>query len=106
MDQFIDIAGASGASYRFRAAPQPSALPMAAGNFVFVRHEEHRPQVVCCGSTNSLVQAGSLWSAAVEEHQAEGIYIHLNIARRFRAQVHEDISAKHQPAMAAPDMDP
>ena len=105
MSDFIDISGVSGASYRFRVARHPSALPTAAGNFVFVRGDDAGPQILCCGSTSSLAQAAALWPAAVEAHQVDAIYIHLNISRSHRMQVHEDIADKHRPPMVVAHLD-
>ena len=92
MDRFIDLCGASGATYRFRAA-EPEALPQAAGNFVFVCRDGGRTRVVCSGASNRLADAEAHWQSAVTDYGAQSAYIHLNTTRRAREAVHADIVA-------------
>jgi len=101
MNEFVDITGASGTSYRFRLAADAAALPDAAGNFVFVRQEDGRAHIVGSGSAGNLAVAAKLWARAVAEQQADSLYFYLSIARRMRTEVHEDIAEKHHPALIA-----
>jgi hypothetical protein len=101
MDEFIDVEGASGARYRFRRTPE---LPTSAGNFVFVRRDGEGARIAGCGSANSLVEVVRLWPRAVEQEQADGLYVYLNVARRTRNEVHKDIAEKHQPALIAVEL--
>jgi hypothetical protein len=95
----LDIEGASGALYRFRLQDDERGLPATAGNYVYVRREGDAVQVVGCGETQSLMNAKSLWQTAVDEHQAEQIYLRLNVARAARVNEHDDIVARHQPPL-------
>jgi len=103
---FIDVEGASGASYRFRLVREPADLPATAGTFVFVRRAAGGPEVVACGTANSLMEVGKLWPRAVEQLQAESLYIYLSVARRLRTDVHQDIAEKHRPALVSVELDP
>ena len=98
MPQFIDLQGASGAQYRFRLASGFSPL---AGNFVFVRTEQGRALVVGAGTATSLKEVAALWRRAVDELQAEAVYLYLNIASRARLPVHDDIVQQHNPPFVA-----
>jgi hypothetical protein len=104
MIDFIELQGASGARYRFRAADLAS-LPAAAGNFVLVRREPDGAVVVGSGSANNLSEATSRCSAAFQEHRADAVFFYLDITRRGRTQVHEDITALHRPAIIAAELD-
>ena len=105
MNEFIDVEGASGGRYRFRLMRDLGDLPATAGNFVFVRREAGVAKVVGCGSANSLMEVGKLWSRAVEQHQADGLYVYLSVARRMRTDVHQDIAEKHRPALVSVELD-
>ena len=103
MDEFVDVEGASGAKYRFRST-NPASLPEVAGNFIVAAGQGADFRVICCGSTNSIPAAASLWRKAVSDHQADRFYVHRNIAGRDRLRVHDDISAKHLPPAVAPEI--
>ena len=100
---FIDIVGASGASYRFLRLDGPSRLPATAGNFIFTRPGPGGDEVVCCGVASTLAYAADAWLNAAAEHQAATIYIRLNVSRTIRTAEHEDIVAKHAPILAIAD---
>lgn len=99
MKDLLDIEGASGALYRFRAQDVERGLPATAGNYVYVRREGEGVQVVGCGETQSLMNAKALWQTAVEEHQAERLYLRLNVARSSRITEHKDIVARYRPPL-------
>lgn len=105
MNDFIDVEGASGGRYRFRLMRNLDELPATAGAFVFVRREAGGVQVVACGSANSLMDVGKLWGRAVEQHQAQGLYVYLSVARRMRTEVRQDIAEKHRPALVSVELD-
>ena len=104
MQQFIDIAGASGAVYRFQPISGHDRLPATAGNFLFVRGGSDAYEVICCGMTSGLAQARAAWSAAVEQHQVTAIFVRLNVSRAVRVREHEDIIAGQNPAMVITDL--
>lgn len=97
MKDLLDIEGASGVLYRFRLHDTDRELPATAGNYVFVRGDTS--QVIGCGESQSLMNAKAPWTQAVAEHGAEKLYLRLNVARASRIGEHEDIVAKHQPAL-------
>jgi len=102
---FIDIAGASGATYRFRLVPAPDRLAASAGNFAFLRAAPDHEALVCIGTALSLSDAANAWKVAVDRHQANAIYVRLNIARDVRLYEHRDISERHAPIMIVTEAD-
>jgi hypothetical protein len=99
VNDFIDIRGGSGASYRFRLAPVGTALPAMSGNFLYVRSDPAGVKIVCAGTADALTQARDRWSEAVREHQAEAVFVRLNLSRRVRLEEHADIVALHDPPL-------
>ncbi|MEI6283268.1 MAG: hypothetical protein WCP82_11250 [Alphaproteobacteria bacterium] len=100
MRDYLDLIGASGASYRFRFINVLEALPAMSGNFVFVRDNGDGLAVICCGTEDSLLNAASYWPAAVQAHQVEAIFVRLNISWKVRSFEHEDIVKLHQPVVS------
>ena len=99
MQDYLDLTGASGASYRFRFIKGLEALPAMSGNFVFVRDNGDGLAVICCGTEDSLLNAAPYWPAAVQAHQVEAIFVRLNVSWKVRSFEHEDIVKLHQPKM-------
>lgn len=97
MQSFIDLTGASGATYRFHRVDDHSNLPAIAGNFAYVQGDGPNPVVVCCGTDETLRKAALRWPAAQQAHQATAIYVRRNVSWKVRAFEHEDIVKKHQP---------
>lgn len=87
---FIDISGASGASYRFRRWPDGSGHLPIAGNFIVVREGSFPVEVVVIGMTNDLSQARSSTKAKGEAL----VYTRLNVARATREAEHADLAAR------------
>ena len=105
MKPFIDIAGASGAIYRFDAIESPAQAPSSAGAFVFARIGTDGVEVVCCGSTLNLKDKIELWGAQIERTETQGIFVRRNVSRSVRAREHDDIVGKHRPELIATDDD-
>jgi len=99
MQSFIDLEGASGATYRFHRIDDLALLPAIAGNYAYVQEDGPKPLVVCCGTDDTLLKAAANWPAAQKSHQATAIYIRRNISWRVRASEHADIVSKHQPTL-------
>jgi len=95
MSIFIDLEGASGASYRFRAWPDIGQPPMA-GNFVVAETGQGGLTIHLLGVTNDLSRA----EAHAREAGLDGkpLFVRLNVARATRHHEHEDILARHAPA--------
>jgi hypothetical protein len=101
MSDFIDLAGSSGALYRFQRVSDLKALPAIAGNFVYVRGAGEGLAVICAGTGESLRVAEQLWTQAVSQHQAEGLFVRKNVSRRSREHEHRDIVGRRAPRIDA-----
>ena len=99
MQTFLDLPGASGVTYRFQRVDDLGQLPAIAGNFVFVRQDDPKLTVVCCGTDETLLHAADQWPAAVKEHGVQAIFVRRNISWKTRAHEHADIVEQHHPAM-------
>jgi hypothetical protein len=88
---FIDLVGASGATYRFRRPD--GALSSIGGNFVYVRDQDGVPRVVCCGKARSLGWGLSQRSWFSDENAApdDQLFIRLNAIATTRDGEHEDL---------------
>jgi hypothetical protein len=97
MKDFIDLDGASGATYRFRLWPEGAPHQPIAGNYVCVRPDAARPggyQVTYVGETTDLSRARIELPKSLK---APGvlIYTRLNVSRAIRTAEHEDLAARH-----------
>jgi hypothetical protein len=99
MQNFIDLEGASGATYRFQRVDDLSKLPPIAGNFVYVGDDGPKPVVICCGIGETLLRAANDWPAAQRTHQAKVIYVRKNVSWKVRASEHGDIVERHRPPL-------
>ena len=100
MQSFIDLEGASGATYRFHRVNDLSNLPAIAGNFAYVQGDGPRPLLVCCGADEDPAQGGGARRPSAQQtHQATAIYVRRNVSWRVRAFEHEDIVKKHHPPL-------
>lgn len=106
MQNFIDLQGASGATYRFQRVEDLSELPAIAGNFVYVLGDGPKPTVVCCGAEDTLLKAANRWQSAQQSHGAKAIYVRKNVSWKVRASEHEDIVGQyHPPLVVAAEFD-
>ncbi len=96
---FIDLAGASGAVYRFERVDDLEQLPAIAGNFVYVQGAGRAATVIGAGVDETLRRAGERLAEARQRHGAESLYVRRNISRRTRAEEHADIVDRHRPVM-------
>ena len=88
MNDFIDLTGASGATYRFRRrAVAGDHLPIA-GNFALVTIVDGKVTVTTLGKSNDL----SRLVAPTEPPEAQ-VYTRLNVARAIRTAEHDDLAA-------------
>ena len=101
MQNFIDLAGASGATYRFQRVDDLTNLPAIAGNFVYVKGDGPKMVVLCCGADETLLRAASRWPDAQQSHGAKAIYVRKNVSWKVRASEHEDIVERHRPPLVA-----
>ncbi|UTP40915.1 hypothetical protein M9M90_06960 [Phenylobacterium sp. LH3H17] len=91
---FIDVSGASGATYRFRAWPDSRSHVPVAGNFVVIGETRFPVNVLVIGVTGDLSQARS----AAGAKGGERVYTRLNVARATREAEHDDLVAHHSKA--------
>ena len=104
MQDFLDIQGASGASYRFRIWPAGAAHLPAAGNYVVVKSAASGIKVVVAGASRDLSQVRGALTAAARRKDAH-LYTRLNISRIPRQAEHEDIVAHYKPATVIDEAD-
>lgn len=91
---FIELVGASGAAYRFRAWPDADQTAMA-GNFVVAEPAGDGIKVLLAGVTNDLSTASAhARNAGLAD---KPLFVRLNVARLTRHHEHEDILAKYAP---------
>lgn len=94
MATFIELIGASGATYRFRDWSDAGQTPMA-GNFVVVEHRQGSVLIHMVGITDDLSKVPATVRA---EGCATGeIYVRLNVSSQTRTSEHEDLVARHRP---------
>jgi len=94
MDKFIDLLGASGANYRFRAWPDAGQAPMA-GNFAVVVKASGAADLLMLGMTTNLAQAQA--QAAAAGLAGKPLFVRLNVAGSTRRLEHDDIFARYSP---------
>ena len=97
MQDFIDLQGASGASYRFRRrAEGASHLPMA-GNYVLVQEASAGFKVLTVGASIDLSLTrppGKVRAGRRPIH----LFTRLNVARTVRVFEHQDLVERYRPA--------
>jgi len=86
---FIDVAGASGAAYRFRRWPGADRHPPTAGNYVLVAERDR--EILAVGMLEDLSRAPH----QVAVPKGAVLLTRLNIARRTREAEHLDLAAAH-----------
>lgn len=96
MNAFIDLLGASGASYRFRAWPEAGQAPIA-GNFAVVVKVGRAIEVLMLGVTYDLSRASA--QAASAGLIGKPLFVRLNIARTTRRHEHDDLVAGYAPPL-------
>jgi hypothetical protein len=94
MGIFIDLVGASGATYRFRAWREGDQAPMA-GNFAVVVKAGRTVELLMLGVTIDLSKAQT--HAAAAGLAGKPLFVRLNVARATRRQEHDDIVANYAP---------
>lgn len=96
MQDFIDLRGASGASYRFRRRPEGASHLPTAGNYVLVQEAGETFKVLTVGTSIdlSLVRPPGPVRA---DRKATHLFTRLNVARAVRTFEHEDIVAGYRP---------
>lgn len=104
MQDFIDLQGASGASYRFRRRPDGVSHLPTAGNYVIVQEAAQGMKVVTVGVSLDLSQLRPPGPARAGRRQAH-LFTRLNVARAVRSAEHDDLVASYRPAKVVAEED-
>ena len=99
MPPFLDLNGASGATYRYRLAPDGQVTTPIAGNYVYLREDGEGFTVLSIVATNDLSSATRGWKAFVAKHGATHLYVRLNVSSSVRESEQQDIAAYYKPRL-------
>jgi hypothetical protein len=98
-----ELAGKSGARYRYVALEEERFLPPAGANFVIAKMSKEGPTVVYAGETDNL--ASQTWREALDKARAAygeaAILTRLNVTRAVREAERCDLIEQYQPPMNA-----
>ena len=101
MNSQIDLAGASGARYRYAPLDENRFLPPAGANYVIAEITEEGPKVVYAGETDNL--ASQTWRADLEKarrkYSGATLLTRLNVTRAVREAERVDIIENYHPPM-------
>ncbi len=105
MQDFVDVAGASGASYRFMRLKDGRPLSPMGGNYLYGRYTAGRFELIYAGEAQNLLQdARARWDEAASRFQAAEMFSRLNISERVRQlELTDIVDANHPPMNAAAD---
>jgi hypothetical protein len=96
-----ELAGKSGARYRYSSFEEERFLPPAGANFVIARITADGPNLIYAGETDNL--ANQTWRAALEKarvtYSDAAILTRLNVTRAVRDAERADLIEQHQPPM-------
>jgi hypothetical protein len=90
---FLDLQGASGATYRYRLAPDGDVGLPTAGNYVCVREQGEDFGLLASGTTFDLSSATADWRRAVAQHGPAQLFVRLNVSASVREAEEQDIAA-------------
>jgi hypothetical protein len=97
----IDLAGASGARYRYTPIDENRFLPPAGANYVIAEISDAGPTVVYAGETDNL--ASQTWRAELEKakrkHPEAKVLTRLNVTRAVREAERRDLIDNYHPPM-------
>jgi hypothetical protein len=96
-----EIAGKSGARYRYTPLEEDRFLPSQAANYVIARVTKEGPSVIYAGETDNL--ASQAWRETLAKARADypgaKILTRLNVTRAIREAERIDLIEQHQPPM-------
>jgi hypothetical protein len=97
----IDLAGASGARYRYTPIDEERFLPPAGANYVIAEIAEEGPNVIYAGETDNL--ASQTWRADLEKarrkYTAATVLTRLNVTRAVREAERMDLIEHYHPPL-------
>lgn len=101
MSRPIELAGKSGARYRYTPMEEERFLPPAGANFVIAELTREGPRVVFAGETDNL--ASQSWRPALdkarETYSKAKILTRLNVTRAVREAERIDLIEQHEPPL-------
>ena len=100
MNDFIELKGASDATYRFRRWAEGAPHLPIAGNYVYVREVGKGFKVVLVGVATDLSRCRAELGKVVPR-KAGHVYTRLNVSRATRHAEHDDLVAAHHPALVS-----
>ena len=96
-----EIAGKSGARYRYTPLEEDRFLPPAGANFVIARLTKDGPAVIYAGETDNL--ASQTWRETLAKARADyadaKVLTRLNVTRAIREAERADLIEQHQPPL-------
>ena len=101
MSRQIDLAGASGARYRYTTIEENRFLPPAGANYVIVEVKGETLDVFYAGETDNL--ANQTWRADLEkaktDHPEATVLTRLNVTRAVREAERRDLIDHYHPPL-------
>ena len=101
MTRPIELAGKSGARYRYTPLEEDRFLPPAGANFVIAELSAGDPKIVYAGETDNL--ASQSWRAELERARATyskaKVLTRLNVTRAVREAERLDLIEQYQPPL-------
>ncbi len=92
MREFVELRGASGAAYRFRAWPESDHHTPTAGNFAVLAFDSQGVTIVALGVSSDLSRAKALAQETLAASSGH-LFTRLNVSRALRDTEHEDLLA-------------
>ena len=105
MRDYVDVTGASGATYRFMRLKEGRPLSPMGGNFLYCRFTGEACELIYAGEVQNLMKdARERWNEAQQRFQVSDLYSRLNISERVRQlELNDIVGANHPPLNAAPE---
>jgi hypothetical protein len=99
---YVDVTGASGATYRFMRLKEGRPLSPMGGNFLYCRFTGDACELIYAGEVQNLMKdARERWNEALQRYQVCDLYSRLNISERVRQLEQLDIIDANHPPMNA-----
>jgi hypothetical protein len=102
---YIDITGASGATFRFMLLKDGRPLSPMGGNFLYCRFTGGVCEIIYAGEVQNLLKdSRERWAEAQKRFQVSDFYSRLNISERVRQlELTDIIAANHPPMNTTPE---
>ena len=101
MREFVELRGASGASYRFRLWPSGDAHLPIAGNYVVVQETANGLAILALNVSDDLSLVRNALKPSIRDRTGHQIYTRLNVSRAVRTAEHDDLVAGSKPRRSA-----